>query len=50
MGTVRDILFEEQGPPSLLTAVFVEFDIYERPTITTLAGDKVVPIVPIRRT
>ncbi len=50
MGTIQDILFEDQGPPSLPTAVFVKFDIYEGTTITTLEGDKVVPIVPIKRT
>ena len=49
MGTIQDILFEDQGPPSLPTAVFIKFDIYEESNITTLEGDKVVPIVPIKR-
>jgi ATP-dependent DNA helicase PIF1 len=49
MGTVQDILFEGQGPPSLPTAVFVKFEHYEGPTITTLEGVNVVPIVPIKR-
>ncbi len=50
METVQDILFKEQGPLSLLIAVFIKFDIYEGPTINTLKGDKVIPIVAIRRT
>ncbi len=50
MGTIHDILFENQGPPSLPTAVFIAFDNYKGPTITTLDGIKVVPIIPIRRT
>ena len=50
IGTIQDILFEDQGPPSLPVAVFIKFDVYERNTITTLKGDKVVPIVPIKRT
>ena len=49
MGTIQDILFEEQGPPSLPVVVFVNFDQYEGPTITTTEGVKVVPIVPIKR-
>jgi ATP-dependent DNA helicase PIF1 len=49
MGTIQDILFEDQGPPSLPIAVFIKFDIYEESSITTLEGDKVVPIVPIKR-
>ena len=49
MGTIQDILFEDQGPPSLPTAVFIKFDIYEESNITTLKGDKVVPIVLIKR-
>src|SRR5436190_5304705 len=49
MGTIQDILFKDQGPPSLLTAVFVKFDIYEESNITTLEGNKVVPIVLIKR-
>ena len=34
----------------LPTAVFVKFDLYEGPSITTSEGDNVVPIVPIKRT
>jgi len=49
MGIVQDILFEEHGPPSLPVAVLVEFEAYKGPTITTLEGNKVVPIVPIKR-
>ena len=49
MGTIQDILFEDQGPPSLPTAVFIKFNIYKESNITTLEGDKVVPIVPIKR-
>ena len=49
MGTIQDILFKDQGPPSLPTAVFIKFNIYEESNITTLKGDKVVPIVPIKR-
>jgi len=50
MGTVRDILFGNEGPPSLPVAVFVSFDRYEGPTVSNLEGVEVVPIVPIRRT
>jgi hypothetical protein len=51
MGTVQDILFkEDQGPPSLPIAVLISFDNYKGPTITSLEGEKVVPIAPIRRT
>jgi ATP-dependent DNA helicase PIF1 len=49
MGTIQDILFEEQGPPALPTAVLVIFEKYNGPTITTLEGCKVVPIAPIKR-
>ncbi|CAB4412397.1 unnamed protein product [Rhizophagus irregularis] len=49
IGTVHDILFKNQGPPSLPAAVFVKFDAYEGPTITSTEGDHVVPIVPIKR-
>ncbi|GBB90280.1 hypothetical protein RclHR1_01720001 [Rhizophagus clarus] len=49
MGTVHDIMFKNQGPPSLPAAVFVKFDAYEGPTITSTEGDNVVPIVPIKR-
>ncbi|EXX67605.1 Pif1p [Rhizophagus irregularis DAOM 197198w] len=51
MGTVQDIIFkEDQGPPSLPIAVLISFDNYKGPTITSLEGKRVVPIVPIRRT
>ena len=50
MGTVQDILFEEEeGPPALPKAVFVKFDKYNGPTIKTLEGHEVVPIAPIKR-
>ena len=48
MGIVHDIIFE-QAPPSLPAAVFIEFDAYKGPTITTSEGNKVVLIVPIKR-
>ena len=38
------------GLLSLPTAVFVKFDHYEGPTITTTEGINVVPIAPIKRT
>ena len=47
--TVHDILFKNQGPPSLPAAVFVKFDAYEGPTITSTEGNLVVLIVPIKR-
>ena len=50
MGTIQDILFEEQGPPCLPVAVFISFEKYEGPTISNSEGVKVVPIVPIKRT
>ncbi|EXX53022.1 ATP-dependent DNA helicase PIF1-like [Rhizophagus irregularis DAOM 181602=DAOM 197198] len=49
MGVVEDILFQEEGPPALPTAVFIKFDKYDRPTITSLEGKEVVPIIPIKR-
>ena len=49
MGIVQDVLFEEQGSPALLKAVFIKFEKYTGPTITTLEGEKVVPIAPIKR-
>lgn len=49
MGIVQDILFEDQGPPALPTAVFVTFKKYNGPTITDHEGNKVVPITPIKR-
>ena len=50
MGTIWDIIFNDQGPPYLPTVVFISFDNYERPTITASDGTGVVPIVPIKRT
>ncbi len=50
MGIIQDILFEEQGPPFLLIAVFISFKKYEGPTISNSEGVKVVPIVPIKQT
>ena len=50
LGTIVDIVFDENGPPSLPTAVFVNFDTYEGVTITNTEGIKVVPIGPIKRT
>ena len=50
MGNIHDIIFVETGPSSLPAVVFVKFDLYEGPSITTPEGDKVVPIVPLKRT
>ncbi|GES74199.1 ATP-dependent DNA helicase Pif1-like [Rhizophagus clarus] len=48
VGTVDDILFQEnQGLPSLLIAVLVDFDNYTGPAIISTNGKKVVPIIPI---
>ena len=49
MGIVKDIFFEEQGPLNLPKAVFITFEKYDGPTITNSEGDKVVPIMPIKR-
>jgi ATP-dependent DNA helicase PIF1 len=49
MGIVQDILFEDQGPPALPTAVFVNFEKYNGPTIKDHDGNEVVPIVAIKR-
>jgi len=50
-GTVQDIIFkEDQGPPSLPIAVLISFDNYKGPTVASLEGERVVPIVQIRRT
>jgi ATP-dependent DNA helicase PIF1 len=50
-GIVQDLLFEEdQGPPFLPITVLISFENYKEPTITSLEGEKVVPIAPIRRT
>ena len=46
---VQDIIFEKEGPPYLPSVIFIKFDNYEGPTISTLDGIKVVPIVPIQR-
>ena len=45
--SMRNIIFE-QAPPSLPAAVFIEFDAYKGPTITTSEGNKVVLIVLIK--
>ncbi len=34
---------------SLPIAVFVKFNLYKGPSVTTLEGDKVVLIIPIKR-
>jgi len=49
MGIVKDILFENEGPPALSTVIFIKFDEYNGPTIKDVKGDEVVPIAPIRR-
>ncbi|CAG8650540.1 20725_t:CDS:2 [Cetraspora pellucida] len=50
MGTIHDILFEEnQGPPALPIAVFVEFDAYNGPMIISMDSKRTIPIPPIRR-
>jgi len=38
MGIIDDIIFAETGPPSLSTVVFVKFDLYKGPSITTPEG------------
>jgi ATP-dependent DNA helicase PIF1 len=48
-GIIEDILFEEQGPPALPTAVFIEFKKYNGPTIKSREGKEVVLIAPIKR-
>ena len=51
IGIVHDILFKEnQRPPSLPIAVFIEFDNYNGPEIISTEGKKIVPIPPIRCT
>ena len=40
IGTIEDILFGGQGPPSLPVVVFIRFDIYKGATITSLEGKK----------
>ncbi|CAG8500346.1 10199_t:CDS:2 [Racocetra fulgida] len=50
MGTIQDILFEEdQSLPLHPIAVFIIFDNYTGPIISTVNGTKVIPIVPIQR-
>src|SRR5436190_4169632 len=49
MRIVKDIFFEEQGPLNLPKAFFITFEKYDGPTITNSEGDKVVPIMPIKR-
>ena len=46
MGTVQAICYPTGGPPSLSTAVMVQFDSYSGPTL----HDGTVPIVPTRHT
>jgi hypothetical protein len=48
MENVYDIIFEEQGPPLLLAAVFIKFNAYKGLTIITSKRDKVILIVPIK--
>ncbi len=50
MRIIEDILFEKQELLSLLVAVFIKFDIYERTIITTLEGEKVILIVLVKCT
>ena len=50
MGTIQDIIFEGEGPPSLPIAVLINFDKYEGPTISNTEGINVVSIVLIKRT
>ncbi len=48
MGTVVDIIFEGNGPPSLPIAVFIKFDTYNGPTVKTLEEEEVVLIALIK--
>ena len=48
MGIIKDILFENDGPLVLPIVVFIKFDKYNRPTITSAEGKEVVPIAPIK--
>ncbi|RHZ79389.1 hypothetical protein Glove_147g6 [Diversispora epigaea] len=50
LGTIQDILFGDQGPPSFPITVFITFDDYKGPIIINIEGIKVIPIAPIRRT
>ena len=45
MGTVESICYQTGGPPSLPTAVMVQFDKYSGPSLQ----NGVVPITPVRR-
>jgi len=45
---IEDILFEEQGLPSLPVTVFIKFNIYKGATIIILKGEKIVSIVPVK--
>src|SRR6266542_4409886 len=47
MGIIHEITFK-QVPPLLPAAVFIKFNAYKGPTITTSEGNKVVLIVPIK--
>jgi len=51
MRTIHDIIFMENRnrQSSLPIAVFVKFNLYKGPSVTTLEGDKVVLIIPIKR-
>jgi len=48
MGIIQDILFEKQGLSAFPKAVFVKFEKYNGPNITTMEGVEVIPIVPIK--
>ena len=50
IGNIHDLIFVENGPPSLPVAVLIRFDQYEGPSFTTPEGDRVVPISPIKCT
>jgi ATP-dependent DNA helicase PIF1 len=49
IGYVQDIIFEKEGPPYLPSVIFIKFDNYQGPTIRTLDGIEVVPIIPVQR-
>ncbi len=50
MGIIQDIIFKEnQGPPCLPIAVLISFNNYKASTITSLEGERVVPIALIQR-
>jgi ATP-dependent DNA helicase PIF1 len=50
MGTIQDLLFEDQEPPLLPIAVLISFDNYKGPTIDSLEEAEVVPIGSVRHT